>query len=318
MGEAATLLREFDFREANVPEKMLVIKIEQAVIDKGLAGAAERFLTIEPAGDGIRAGDIVRISYPDETAEDGTRQAQFSVGRHFFDPALEDALLGMTRGQTAELSVKGQKKPVTILSVKRRNIPVLTDEAVASIGVEDVDTVEKYRQYLIDRAVRRKRSERDRILIDFVEKQAAAQSEFTPVDRESEEYRSLYSQQMDQARQFAAQDESTTAIEVLRRMLLPGKEAGEAEVLSALAEECERQMKVRALGRAHAARDGVTYTAAGCEEELRQFAEARGIPYEEVRAVYDPEDMALGKYGQYYGEKVMAHFEKRYTVTVEN
>ncbi len=99
MGEATTLLREFDFREADIPEQLLVLQIDQAVIDKGMADAAERFLTILPADDGIRAGDIVRISFPDAGAENGARQEQFSVGRYFFDRQLEDALPGMTAGR---------------------------------------------------------------------------------------------------------------------------------------------------------------------------------------------------------------------------
>lgn len=314
MGEATKLLREFDFREASIPAKMLVLKIDQAVIDRGLSDAAERFLTIQPAEDGIRRGDIVRISFPDEAAEGGMGWAQFSVGRNFFDRQLEETLLGMVRGQTAELTVKGQKKPVTILSVKRRCIPALTDEAVASIGVEGVTTIAGYRQHLIDQAARRKRAERDRILIDFVEKQVLAQSEFTPVDRESEEYRSCYARQRRQARQMAAQDEGVSELEVLRRMLGQEKGSGEEAILSALAADCDREMKLLTLGRVHAARDGAQYTLESCEQELRQFAEMRGIPYEAVLEQYTPEALLPEKYVQYYGEKILAHYEKQYTI----
>jgi len=317
MGEATTLLQEFDFHKAAVPEKMLVIRIDRAVIDKGLSDAAERFLTIEPAEHRIRTGDIVRISYPDETAEDGVRQAQFSVGRHFFDQQLEDSIPGMTCGQTAELTVKGQKKPVTILSIKRRNIPPLTDEAIASIGIEGVNTAEAYRQHLIDQAVRRKRSERDHILTDFVEKQVTAQSEFTPVDRESEDYRACYAGRLDQARKIAAQDEDISEMEVLRRSLGQKQDASEEDILSALAEDCEQEMKLLALGRAHAARDGISYTLEDCRQELRQFAEMRGISYEALLEHYTPESLLPGKYIHYYGGKILSHYEKQYTVVTE-
>lgn len=64
MGEATTLLREFDFKKASVPEKLLVIKIQQAVIDKGLSDAAERFTTIEPVQDGIRPGILCAFPIP--------------------------------------------------------------------------------------------------------------------------------------------------------------------------------------------------------------------------------------------------------------
>lgn len=317
MGAATTLLREFDFRKANIPAKMLVIKLQQTVIDKGLSDAAERFLTIEPADDGIRPGDIVRISYPDASAESGTREAQFSVGRAFFDPQLENALLGMTCGQSAELMVKGQVKPVAIHSVKRRNIPPLTDKAVASIGIPGVETIAAYRQRLIDQAVQRKRIERDRILTDFVQKQVLAQSEFTPVDRASEEYLTCYERTRYQAREIASQGEDASEMEVLRRMLGQEKDASEEAILSALVENCDREMKLLAIGRAHAARDGVAYTLADCEQELRQFAHLRGVSYEDVLAQYTPESLLPGKYIQYYTSEILAHYEPQYTIAIE-
>lgn len=316
MGEATTLLREFDFRQADIPEKLLVLQIDRTVIDKGMSDAADRFLTIQPAGDGIRAGDIVRISFPDEEAEGGTAQAQFSVGRHFFDQALEDALPGMTAGQTAQLSVKGQQKPVSVLSVKRRHIPPLTDEAIAGLGIEGVGTVEQYRQHLVDRAAERMRSQRDRVVTEYVEKQVLARSEFAPVDREAEEYRAWCQEQTDQARQFAAREEGTSETDILRQMLRQGPQAGEEEVLSALAQECEKQMRLRAIGRAHAARDGVSFTVADCEADLRKFAEMRGVPYEEIAGQFRPESLLPGKYIEYYENKLLAHLEGRYTIAV--
>ena len=317
MGEATTLLREFDFRKASVPEKMLVIKVQQAAIDKGLSDAAERFITIEPTDDGIRPGDIVRISYPDDIAENGAQEAQFSVGRAFFDPQLEKALVGMTCGQTAKLTVKGQVKQVVILSVKRRNIPLLTDKAVASIGISDVETIAAYRQRLIDQAVQRKRTERDRILTDFVQKQVLAQSEFASVDRASEEYLSCYEHSRSQAREIAAQGEDSSELEVLRRMLGLEKDASEEAILSALAESCDSEMKLLAIGRAHAARDGVMYTLADCERELRRFADLRGIAYEDMLGQYTPESLLPGKYIQYYSSEILAHYVPQYTVAVE-
>ena len=98
MEMATTLVQEFDFREANVPEKMLVLKIDKADIDAGMETAAERFLTIEAAEDGIRAGDIVGLVFPDDGEE-----AWFSVGKGFFDRGTEDALLGLRQGQEAEV-----------------------------------------------------------------------------------------------------------------------------------------------------------------------------------------------------------------------
>ena len=317
MGEATTLLQEFDFRRAAVPDRMLILSVEQAAIDQGLSDAAQRFLTIEPSHDGIRPGDIVGISYPNGSPDGSPREAHFSVGRGFFDPQLERALLGMTCGQTAVLTVKGQSRQVTILSVKRRNIPSLTDCAIASIGLPGVETIAAYRQYLTDRAVARKRAERDPILVNFVQKQVLAQSVFTPVDRTAEEYRELYKRTRSQAREMAGQGGDSSETEVLRRMLGLKKGINEETVLTALAEHCDREMQLLAIGRAHAAQHGVVYTPEDCQRELRQFADDRGLPYEDMLERYTLQSLLNGKYMQFYRSEILAHYGAQYTVTID-
>ncbi len=280
MAAATTLLQEFDFREADVPEKLLVLSVSAASIEKGLADAALRFATIAPAADGIQAEDFVRISYPDEAGE--VQQAQFAVGRHFFDLSLEDALLGMTCGQSAELSVRGRTAPVTVCSVKRRHIPPLTDEEIVRLGIEGVDTIEAYRQHLVQRAVRRMRNQRDQILTDFVQKQTVAQSVFMPVDRENEEYRLFRDSMVTRAGMFADQREGVTQDIMLRKLLGLKEDASEEETQSVLDEKCEQQVKLLALGRAHAEQDGAVYTLESVEVDIQAFAKAHDMSYENL------------------------------------
>lgn len=312
---ATNLLQEFDFREANVPEKLLGLSVSAASIEQGIADAALRFATIAPAADGIQVGDFVRISYPDASGEE--QQAQFTAGRHFFDQSLEDALLGMTCGQRAVLSVRGQTVPVTVCSVKRRHIPPLTDEEIASLGIVGVGTIEEYRQHLIQRAVRRMRMQRDQILTDFVQKQTVAQSVFSPVDREDEEYRLFRDSMVTRAGTFADQREGVTQDIMLRKLLGLKDDASEGETQSALDEKCEQQVKLLALGRAHAQQDGTVYTLVSVEADLRAFAKAHDLSYENLMEGTSLELSLLGKYIEHYDKAILAHYEQQYTVAVE-
>lgn len=312
---ATNLLQEFDFREANVPEKLLVLSISAASIEQGLADAALRFATIASAADGIQAGDFVRISYPDASGEE--QQAQFTAGRHFFDPSLEDALLGMTCGQITTLTVRGQTAPVTVCSVKRRYIPPLTDAEIASLGIEGVGTIGEYRQHLIQKAVRRMRMQRDQILTDFVQKQTVAQSVFSPVDRESEEYCLFRDSMVTRAGMFADQREGVTADLMLRKLLGLKEDASEEESQNALDGNCDRQVKLLALGRAHAEQDGAVYTLESVEADLRAFAKAHGMSYENLMEGNSLELSLLSKYIEHYGKTILAYYEQRYTVAVE-
>ena len=315
MAAATTLLQEFDYREADVPEKLLTLSVSAASIEKGLSDAALRFTTIAPAVDGIQAGDFVRISYPDAAGEE--QQAQFTVGRHFFDSSLEDALLGLTCGQSAELPVKGRQVPITVCSVKRRHIPPLTDEEIASLGIENIDTIEAYREHLIQKAVHRMRMQRDQILTDFIEKQTVAQSVFTPVDHENQEYQLFRDSLTSRAALYAAQDEDTTESVMLRNLLNLKDDASEEETQSALQEQCERQVKLLALGRAHAQQDGAVYTLESADADMRALAQDHDIPFERLMEGTSMELVLLGKYIQHYDKTILAHYEKQYRVVME-
>ncbi len=149
-----------------------------------------------------------------------------------------------------------------------------------------------------------------------MEKQVIANSEFAPVDRTSDEYRSDHESWVGRARKYAAREEGATEGGILRMMLGLKEGTSDEETCAALADACERQAKLLALGRAHAKRDGVAYTVADCEEELRQFAAMRGVPYEALLEDYTPESLLPGKYIQYYEQKILACYAPKYTVTV--
>lgn len=317
MAQATTLLREFDFRSAEVPDKMLQLRLDRAALEQGMADAAERFLTIQPAEDGIQPGDIVRVSFADPEAPDGVRQAQFSVGRHFFDPGLEDALPGLCRGQTALLPCLGRQRQVTIVSVKRRRIPPLTDQAVASLGLPGVTTVAGYRRHLQDRAAERKRREREQILVGYLEKQVLAGSEFSPTDRTTPEYQAMDQRNRSMAKEMAAREEGGSEQEALARMLGLKPGAGEQEIETALQQNCDRALQLAALGQAHAARDGVTYTPEECLRQLEQMALQRGIPPQQLQAMVPLPLLLTDRYTRYYQEEILAYYRPKFTVVIE-
>ena len=287
------IIRElWDFRQMEIPEKLLELKVSQAAVEGRLAAAAERFLTIEPVSDGIRQGDIVAL----ETA-DGASRLQINVGLDFAGEALENRLLGLRVG--AEASPEDWTSPGRVASVKRRMIPVLTDALVSRLGIEGVSTVEQYRAYVQEQEARRVQRGKTQALCEFVTKAVLKRSTFAEIGEDSEDYRLLY---RGVAAQLDAMEGSRE--ENLARMLHLADQSGEA-CWEALRSQCADMVKRTALGRAYADRDGVSFTR---EDVLRQYQDAGMQPPGE-------DDLAAGcmnLYIQYFHQKVAGYYSGRF------
>ncbi len=323
MNLGTQLLQEFDFREAEVPEKLLSLQVKQSEIDRMMVDVAMQYLTIAPVQGGICKGDIVRISWPDPAAENGKAEVQISVGRNFLDAETEQQLLGHKAGETAEMPVKGVMRQVTVLSVKRRNIPPLTDDMVAKLEIPDVKTVEEYAASLKANLIEKAKDERNRILTDFVEKQVMDKSSFAPINQEEGVYRLFFSVYVDYAKAAAAEASAKAGgeihpSEILRRMLRKPEGTSKDELHAALHEMVEQRTKLCCLGYTHAQADGVTYTEAQCDAELHEMAKQYDMPYEDVLAQMGPtlEHVVLGKYEQYFGEKIIAYYAPKYDIQI--
>lgn len=97
----------------------------------GLMAEAER---VEP-------DDFVTLDSHSDTPKFEKTNLNLRVGRGLFSPELEQGILGMIPGETRTLELPGARAEVTIRTIKRRVLPPLTDETVASWGMNGISTV---------------------------------------------------------------------------------------------------------------------------------------------------------------------------------
>lgn len=75
------------------------------------------------------------------------------VGKGLFDKELETQLAGMTVGETRTLFKADTPVEVTILSASRVQLPALTDETIATLGVEEIQSVKELRTLCLSKQV---------------------------------------------------------------------------------------------------------------------------------------------------------------------
>lgn len=117
----------------------------------------------------VQTGDVVNIDYEGKldgvAFAGGTAQgADLTIGSGQFISGFEDGCIGMEIGQTRDvearfpdpyknnpdLAGKTAVFTVTLNGIREVKIPELTDEYVASLGMEDCETTQEYRAFLRD------------------------------------------------------------------------------------------------------------------------------------------------------------------------
>lgn len=159
-------------------------------------------------------GDVVNIDYEGKldgvAFEGGTAQGQnLKLGSGQFIAGFEDGVVGMEIGDTKDVEatfpdpyknnpdLAGKKAvfTVTVNSISKQEVPELTDEYVAGLGIEDCSTVEEYRDYVYDVLMEQQRKDYESEKANLVIEAAAAAAEFqdAPEGMTARMYNTLYS-----------------------------------------------------------------------------------------------------------------------------
>lgn len=150
-----------DYKGLNV--EPLAVEVTEADMEKEITAAREKSVEMLVKNDGtVENGDTTVIDFEgfqDGVAFDGGKGENHSleIGSNSFIPGFEDQLVGMATGETREIEVTfpetyhaadlaGQpvKFVVTVNEIKERIVPELSDEMVAELGLENVETVEAF------------------------------------------------------------------------------------------------------------------------------------------------------------------------------
>ena len=151
------------------------VKVEDSDVDEAIAGVLNRKADLELKEDGeVEDGDTAVIDYEgfvDDVAFEGGKDEnhELVIGSHSFIPGFEEQLIGMKSEETKDILVtfpedyhaehlkgKEAKFVVTVHEIKKKVLPELNDEFIQELKIDDVDTVDKYREYIKDNLTKNK------------------------------------------------------------------------------------------------------------------------------------------------------------------
>ena len=136
----------YDFRQVEIPAPLLQAEVTRQELDAELFRAAARFTDIVAVEGPIQNGDVVKRSFADPKAPGESCQVYANVGKDFDD--MEARLPGVNVGEQVMIPYAGREVGATVLSVKRLQVPQLTDAYVVRLGIENVQDVPQLEEHL--------------------------------------------------------------------------------------------------------------------------------------------------------------------------
>ncbi len=269
------------------------VEVSDEEVNERIDSLREKRADLELKEDGtVEDGDVVVIDFngfKDGKAFDGGKAENYelTIGSHTFVPGFEEQLIGLKSEEEKDIDItfpedyhadelKGAKVvfKVTVHEIKKKVIPSLDDEYVASRKIENVNTVDEYKAYVKSKLLENKEEEAkaaaEKELVNAFDDQCSVNIPQSMLDKECEDMINEQAQRL--AYQGISFDQYLSMIgsdiEKLKKELEPEAAVKVKSIL------CLEEL---------AKKEGIEASQEGIDEYYKDMAKAYGMEVEDVK-----------------------------------
>lgn len=141
------VIQAYPYQEADISPWQKPFICREEDIDRQILRLANRHITWTE-GAPVSEGDVVQCRLISDLPKFRHDNLSLTAGAGLFDPELESELIGKKSGDAIRLEKENTLVTGTIISVKNKHVPPVTDEYVLELSLPDVSTVSEYRNRL--------------------------------------------------------------------------------------------------------------------------------------------------------------------------
>ena len=145
-------VKVYDYHEADITDFVKGFVLDEEQYEKDLARILKRYGKKVEA-DTVSDGDTVTVTCVSELPRYNKAGLPVVIGRGLFGKDIEAELIGMNRGETKTVGKDGKPVSLTVDAVSHTVLPELSDENVASFGLDGISSVAELRRLLVAKQV---------------------------------------------------------------------------------------------------------------------------------------------------------------------
>lgn len=177
----------WDLDTIQIPQELLTLQVEEKKLDAEIQRLSLRYAAEIPA-ETAEAGGIVYCRGDQAAYPDGRAILLYTGTALPGAEAAAQAVLGKKQGDSFAAELMGKTVELTVEKILRR-VPVeINDDLIASLGLEGVQTLDDYREYLRKKAEADQKLEKSKAITRLVMDEMTDRSEFQYDEADMEAY----------------------------------------------------------------------------------------------------------------------------------
>lgn len=149
LGIKTQVLTLADYRDIDLRPYAAPFSMSEEELEKEVTKYRSRYGTMEQAKT-VAEGDIVSLRLQGSSPRFNKDTVQVRVGKGLLSHELEEKLIGLSLGQSTELTADGESVQVTVRDIRRCIPAPLEDAVVVSWGLEGIASAEALRQRIVN------------------------------------------------------------------------------------------------------------------------------------------------------------------------
>lgn len=305
------LIKEFDFREADVSGEDFTYEIDKEFIEKEILRIRKKNKVLHEVEE-VKKGDIVVCSLKSINPKFNKENVSISAGLGLFKKEIELALIAMKKGESRAIDADNESVIIDVINVKRSVMPELTDEMVQNEKIDNITNVKSLMEYLekLYKAEKNKAIDNNSYkLIENVINQVISKSKF---DINEEDIQYLSELEIHKARVFCELEGLT--LEKMTPEDFNGKIPVKSydEFLKMVNGLSKHQITVLLLGLKNAEKDGYKVSQEEYDKDTADFCKMYHMKPEDAYRAMPFEYYETGHYTGHYRNIIREYYRERY------
>lgn len=305
------LIKEFDFREADVSGEDFTYEIDKKFIEKELLHIRKKNKIVNEVEE-VKAADIVVFSLKSINPKLNREKVSINAGLGLFNKEIEAALIGMKKGESKTIEVDNESVGIDIINVKRSEIPELTDEMAKKEKIDnitDVKSLMEYLEQLYEDEKNKAIDEKSYNLVENVIKQVVTKSKF---DIKEEDIQYLSDLEINKARVLCELE--GLILEKMTPKDFEGKIPVRSydEFLKLVNDIKKEQLLVLLLGLKNAEKDGYKVLKEEYDKDIKDYYKMYRLDPEAAFRAISFELYETNSYARHYRDIIIEYYRERY------
>lgn len=177
----------YDIDSIVIPEELLQFHVDEQQVEAEVQRLSVRYAKESPA-EVVSKGDLVYCQADSDSYPDGRTVLIYTGMQIPGAEQAEEAVIGKKVEEGCQTVLAGKSVTLTITKVLHRSPAEVTDELVASIGLDGVTTVDAYRQYIWEKMRADQEMEQSKEIIRLFLNEMTEKTSYTYDEAEMDAY----------------------------------------------------------------------------------------------------------------------------------